>query len=184
MPMIPLRRMKLRVERITEEAQACDFAEAFDGINQRLDNGAHDFRLVAPLVAHLTYYRAAADLFFDGSLTIRAEGVCARCLETFSLALDVPCSFALTPAKQEAGKAELHPDDLTLSTYAGDEIDLAPLVEEQTILALPTRALCREDCRGLCATCGRNRNLDSCECRSGEPDPRLAVLRGLKLGSA
>lgn len=176
--------MKLRVERITEETQDCDFSEPVEEINQRLEGGAHDFRFTRPLDVHLSHYRAADDLFFNGFVQTAAEGTCARCLETFPLELEVPFDFVLSPREPIDEKPELRAEDLSLSTYVGDEIDLAPLAEEQTLLALPTRALCREDCLGLCPTCGVNRNLASCDCRPEQGDPRFAVLRGLKVGRA
>ena len=82
------------------------------------------------------------------------EGVCARCLETFSLPLATPFEFVLTRAQPHEASQELHTEDLAFSFYSGDEIDLTPLVGEQAILALPTRAVCREECRGLCPSCG------------------------------
>jgi uncharacterized protein len=173
--------MKLRVERITEEEQERDFSEPVEDANQRLDSGAHDFRLTEPPAVHLTYYRVGADLVFGGRVRSRLEGTCARCLEAFPLDLDVPFDVVLTPPPATEHGAELHSEDLALGTYEGDEVDLAPLVEEQTILALPTRALCREDCRGLCPTCGVNRNVEVCACTDEAPDPRLAILRGLKV---
>jgi uncharacterized protein len=55
------------------------------------------------------------------------------------------------------------------------------LVYEQVFLALPTRPLCDEECRGLCPQCGVNRNAGQCSCTVDAGDPRLAVLRGLKI---
>jgi uncharacterized protein len=53
------------------------------------------------------------------------------------------------------------------------------MVREQMHLALPLRRLCREDCRGLCPSCGVNRNTGSCDCQPTETveDERLAPLR-------
>ena len=75
----------------------------------------------------------------------------------------------------------LRTEDLEFSLYDGDQIDLAPLVAEQLILALPSRALCREDCQGLCPSCGTNLNLHQCGCAQQARDPRLAVLRPPKV---
>jgi uncharacterized protein len=49
------------------------------------------------------------------------------------------------------------------------------------MLALPTRPLCDEKCLGLCPQCGVNRNLADCTCTVETGDPRLSVLRGLKI---
>jgi uncharacterized protein len=58
---------------------------------------------------------------------------------------------------------------------------LTPLIREQMILALPTRPLCQEDCRGLCPRCGANLNERDCGCNLETGDARLAVLRSIKV---
>lgn len=59
------------------------------------------------------------------------------------------------------------------------EINPAALLWEEFLLSLPVKPLCRLDCKGLCPTCGRNRNEGACQCVNDEADPRLAALRGL-----
>jgi uncharacterized protein len=169
--------MKLRVDRITDETTESQFVAPVEDLNQRLDRGgSHDFRLVQPLAVDVRYYRAGEELFFAGHCDTVVEGVCARCVETFSLPLATPFEFVLTRAQPDEATQELHAEDLAFSFYTGDEIDLTPLVGEQAILALPTRAVCREDCRGLCPSCGGNRNEVDCDCKQTAPDPRLAIL--------
>ena len=79
------------------------------------------------------------------------------------------------------GEIELAPGDLSQSFYEGTEVDLTPLVYEQVMLALPTRPLCGEECRGLCPQCGINRNSGQCACATEAGDPRWAALRNLKI---
>ena len=74
----------------------------------------------------------------------------------------------------------LRTEDLEFSLYDGDQIDVAPLVAEQLILALPSRALCREDCKGLCPNCGRNRNAEPCSCHQPQEDPRWEALKEIR----
>ena len=95
----------------------------------------------------------------------------------------VAFAVVLTPRSADVAKARLTPDDLSLSTYEGEEIDLAPLVHEQAILALPTIPLCAEGCRGLCPRCGADLNAGPCGCPPPAPDPRLAPLRALARGT-
>ena len=60
--------------------------------------------------------------------------------------------------------------------------DLAGLVREQLILALPISPHCRDNCAGLCAICGQNKNERDCGHKPPVlEDPRLAVLKNLKL---
>lgn len=177
--------MKLRVERITDESTEISFSVPAGELNERLEHGAtHEFRLAEPLDVDLRCYRAGEEIYFAGSCSTVMEATCARCLEIFAQPLAAPFEFVLTPAQPADGKQELHTDDLALSSYEGDEIDLAPLVGEQVILALPTRAVCREACKGLCPRCGTNLNLETCACRPGPTDPRFAVLANARVRSA
>jgi uncharacterized protein len=65
--------------------------------------------------------------------------------------------------------------------FDGKTIDLDPLVREQVLLALPMHAVCRDDCKGLCGQCGKNLNEGQCGCVGTQVDPRLAVLKNIKL---
>ena len=56
------------------------------------------------------------------------------------------------------------------------KIDLSEPLEEELLLVLPAKTLCREDCRGLCPKCGKPLKLGDCGCPKREPDPRLAIL--------
>jgi uncharacterized protein len=69
--------------------------------------------------------------------------------------------------------------DVGVSFYKDDTIDLGEVMREQFFLALPMKPLCRPDCRGLCPVCGKNRNIEQCECREEWTDPRLAPLKKL-----
>ena len=70
---------------------------------------------------------------------------------------------------------------MVVAFYDKDRIDLGEIVREQILLEVPLRRLCREDCRGLCPSCGVNRNTEACDCqpRSRSADERLAPLRKL-----
>ncbi|MBQ4132779.1 MAG: DUF177 domain-containing protein [Desulfovibrionaceae bacterium] len=65
----------------------------------------------------------------------------------------------------------------------GMEINLAALLWQELVLALPIKVLCKPDCRGFCPQCGKNLNLEACSCEGEILDPRLAVLRNLKINS-
>ncbi len=58
-------------------------------------------------------------------------------------------------------------------------LDITNLAAEDIILELPAVLLCRDDCKGLCQKCGKNRNEEECSCESGYVDPRLQKLRDL-----
>jgi uncharacterized protein len=174
--------VKLRVEDITAEAKALSFAEPEGDINRILEKGpAHEFHLQAPIQVEMEYYRAGTELFFQGHLHASTQEVCARCAEEFSAPSDRDFRFVLTPRAIGLSDEDLREEDLEFSVYDGDQVDLSPLLREQYLLSLPTRPLCREDCRGLCPKCGANLNHTACGCRPEAADARLAPLRALKL---
>jgi uncharacterized protein len=111
-------------------------------------------------------------------------GRCSRCLKDYSFLLDKEFDFVLlpNPAKLERRAEELRREDLGLSYYSTEEIDLEPLIAEQIVLGLPTRPLCAENCRGLCGGCGADLNTETCDCSASASDPRMAIFRSLKVG--
>lgn len=176
--------MKLNVHEIEEVAKELVYEESTDSLNGLLVHGqVCDFEFPAAAEVTVAYYRAGQELFFQGRISGQVVGHCARCLEEYAFDLDKDFAVVLVPKQPpEDDDVELGDDDLDLSFYDGDAVDLSPLIREQIILALPTRPLCRDSCRGLCPQCGVNLNLQPCTCRAASGDPRLAVLRNLKVG--
>jgi uncharacterized protein len=177
--------MKIPVDEIPQSPQELKFSETIEELNELYRrSGSPDFGFPSRLDVDLVYYRSGADIFFDGSFRGQFAGYCGRCLESYSFTLNQAFAFVLSPepARSERGAEELHSAELGLSYYSGDEVDLAPLIAEQVMLALPTRPLCGEDCRGLCDHCGANRNRESCDCSTESGDPRMAIFRTLKVG--
>ncbi len=62
----------------------------------------------------------------------------------------------------------------------GDQIDLADLVRETVHLELPLAPLCRDDCAGICPTCGVDRNIEACTCVGEVGDDRWGALDALR----
>ncbi len=175
--------MKLNVHEIDEVAKELVYEESTDVLNNLLLHGeVCDFEFPAAAEVRVDYYRAGQELFFQGRISGSVIGHCARCLEEYPFDLGKDFFVVLVPKAELPMEAELSGEELDLSFYEGDQVDLSPLVREQIILALPTRPLCREDCKGLCAHCGADLNTQSCACPTGGGDPRLAVLRNLKVG--
>ena len=177
--------MKIPVDDIPQSPKEINFSESIGELNETFAKaGAGDFRFPPFLDVDLVYYRSGRQIFFQGSLGGTLEGCCSRCLKDFTFALNKSFDFVLSPdaAKTDRKIAELSREDLGLSTYSTEEINLAPLIREQVMLALPTRPLCEESCRGLCGGCGVNLNHEACLCSADGDDPRLAIFRTLKVG--
>lgn len=173
--------MKLNVNDIDDVGKVLVYSEPTDTLNALLVHGnVCDFEFQKPAEVRLGYRRSGEEIFFDGRVNGAAVGHCARCLEPYSFDIATEFSFVLVPKSPLPAELKLNEEDLDLSFYEGQEIVVSPLVLEQIVLALPTRPLCKDDCKGLCPQCGTNRNLEPCACVIDRGDPRLAVLRSLK----
>lgn len=175
--------MKLRVDDITAEEREISFTESEQELNRTLARGnLREYFVKAPLQVSVSYYRAGTEVFISGNFDTVTRAACSRCAEEFDLRRDRPFRYVLA-AKVTADNDDLalKAEDLEFSFYQGDEIDLGPLIREQALLAMAERPLCREECRGLCAQCGANLNEGDCACSPKVFDPRLAVLRTLKV---
>lgn len=108
-----------------------------------------------------------------GTAEVGIRGECGRCLTPIEddLTIDV-LELYLYP--------ETEPDDTDASRLEGTMLDLEPLVRDQVMLELPFMPVCRDDCAGLCPTCGANLN-DQPDHTHGEvTDARWDKLAALK----
>ena len=118
-------------------------------------------------------------LFVHGRGRSRGPPVCSRCLEPYEATVDANVDTRLVPSPAVRGEErELGRDDLETDVYEHDQIDLNALLETETTLGLSMKPLCSEGCRGLCPTCGANRNAAPCACPPAA-DPRWSPLKGL-----
>ncbi|MFI5034833.1 MAG: YceD family protein [Acidimicrobiales bacterium] len=106
-----------------------------------------------------------------GTVEAPWHGICRRC--------STPVLGLSRVTVRERFVDEHGPRDDDAYPLDTDVVDLAPLVHDAILLDLPLAPLCREDCRGLCPTCGIDRNEESCACLVA-PDPRWATLDGLR----
>lgn len=101
--------------------------------------------------------------------------------------LKVPCDRCAEEYEQQHRYTFSHPLAMQLRQEEQDEyllvpdgqLDLAALLHADVLLALPSKYLCKDDCKGLCPVCGTNFNNGSCRCNQRQTDPRFEVLRQL-----
>ena len=100
------------------------------------------------------------------------ETQCARCLAPVKVDLNVPCDMVLSAEVQNEER-----DDIF--QLEGDSVELDDIVIPALLLEVRMTYLCKPDCKGICPTCGKNRNEGPCGCDGREIDSRLAVLQKL-----
>jgi uncharacterized protein len=140
------------------------------------------YRIVAPVELEFEIYKDHEKFRLVGTAKTELELSCSRCLEPFRMTVDVPFDLRYLPASamKTEDERETQDEDLDISYYRDDQIDLNELLREQFYLALPMKPLCQEECKGLCPQCGTNLNTSTCECEPDLVDPRLAVLRSFQ----
>jgi len=125
---------------------------------------------------------AGNEVFVNGHVETRAQVECDRCLKPVQIPVnaDFELEYITGTEYESSGVAELTEAEMSVSVFDGDGIDVDEIVKEQILLAVPTRMLCREDCKGICPQCGTDRNTGACKCVTEEIDPRWAALKNLK----
>lgn len=111
--------------------------------------------------------------FWRGKIMTTVGTTCRRCLTSVRAPVAVAASVLFTEDAETDDPAAV-PVPVGLA-----ELDLVPQIREELILAAPEFVLCKDDCRGLCPTCGADLNAGPCDCRPAR-DPRWGALEALK----
>ena len=132
-----------------------------------------DPRPAGPLRATGRLSAAGAGRFYwSGRIVATADLTCRRCLEPVAarIADEVHALFA------QADDENADDPDVFPLPPAAQVVDLRAAIREQWLLSVPTFAVCRDDCKGLCPRCGTDLNLGVCNC-APETDSRWDALR-------
>lgn len=125
----------------------------------------------SPIALELRLESVVEGVLVSGTATVTVTGECGRCLEPIELELVIDVQeLYLYPG--------MEPDDAEASRMEGELIDLEPLIRDEVVLELPFMPLCREECAGLCPTCGANLNADPRHTHGDVIDPRWGDLAG------
>lgn len=115
----------------------------------------------------------AGVLILTGTLETRLNGTCDRCATEFSREVQFPVEAVLVRELADEDNA----DEWTF-LLDGDNADLDDIMTTAFVLSMDSKLLCSEDCKGLCAKCGKNLNEGPCQCKP-DVDPRFAALQQL-----
>jgi uncharacterized protein len=197
----PLSEAELHVERTFSPEQVMGHV---GGAGARPDSGTgtasdDEFSVLGPVTFKGALSRRGDRFHLKGRVTATLQLSCSRCLTPFPRPVDTAVDLTYIPepmpvaAVKDAPKApakgakaptveedvELLDEDLDTAYYRDHVLDLAEMLREQFYLSLPMQPLCRQDCHGLCPSCGIDRNVDTCQCKTEWIDPRLSVLQAL-----
>ena len=130
------------------------------------------FPLQKPIIAVGKVVNSAGVVTLSMHYTVWYEAPCDRCgqLSEKEIKVDIEHILATTIEDEENDDIILVPDM---------ELNLDELCRNDVLLHIPMKHLCREDCKGMCLSCGKNLNDGECGCKKKEIDPRLAALAEL-----
>jgi uncharacterized protein len=185
----------MRIELVNLEHGRADFAHVYQpdelgsledrpGQNDRRSAIDERVTLVEPASVTGKVRLAGTEVFVNGHVKTRAAVECDRCLQQVELPVDADfeLEYVTGPTYEAGATAELTEDAMSVSVFDGEAIDVDEIVKEQILLAVPTRTLCRPDCKGICPECGIDKNTGDCACETKEIDPRWAALKNLTSG--
>lgn len=112
--------------------------------------------------------------YFSGQIQGTAPSSCRRCLEDLEVAVTSDVHLLLVDRDSD----EADEPDVYLIDARQNQLDLRPAIREEWLLTVPQFNLCQESCRGICPTCGTNRNTGECSCQP-VVDQRWSALSSL-----
>lgn len=163
--------MKVLISEIPEE-----------GLDLELQEMIKSDASLSPVRAQLRIKKVGTEVAVSGKILADVELQCSRCLKDFRSMLTIPVDVLYRPIENLRGedKHELKVDELDMSFYSGDELDLLDLIKEQIMLNLSMKPLCSDLCKGICLRCGADLNVGKCGCSAKEIDTRLEALKRIK----
>ena len=139
----------------------------------------YDLEIVTPMLSTLSVAPQPDGYLIQGHLGGVLKTVCHRCLEEAEVVIEH--DFDGFEAHEDVELLEDEPSHLR-NVDTGWELDLAGLLWEEFLLALPEKILCADTCLGLCPQCGKNRNMEQCACSNPDSQSPLArALQGVKI---
>jgi len=125
--------------------------------------------------------RTDRGILAKATLHTEVEVTCSRCLNFFSspLALNIEEEYFPIADVVSGDSLSLPEEPACFTIDEHHVLDLTEAIRQYALLAIPMKPLCREDCAGLCPTCGHNLNQGPCDCLPQEADPRWSKLSKL-----
>ena len=131
-----------------------------------------DFQFLTPVTVTGEFVNIGGSLELTAKGRVRLERVCDRCAESFEMDLDFPIFERL----KKADFIDEENEDPDLILVEGNTIEADDIIYGALYMNVPSKSLCREDCKGLCPICGQNRNAGVCSCDDRPTDPRFDIL--------
>lgn len=116
-------------------------------------------------------------IILDCTVKGNAEFSCDRCNEEFEMELSNSFQVSCFFEEKDTDDDEINIKFLTADQ---DKIDITEEIKDYLLLSIPMKALCDEECKGLCPSCGQNLNESTCSCSNESTTSVWEPLKKLK----
>lgn len=136
---------------------------------------------IESVIFDVSIQKAGEEYFCQADMKARVRIECARCLGEFTKELVGKTDFIVRSDAQLDSRRDGVYDDEDYVFLRGTDLraDITHIVKQTLVLATSMKPICSEDCKGLCPTCGANRNVAPCDCSQKRIDGRWAGLADL-----
>ena len=141
-----------------------------------LNFGGSDYRFSEPLSVKGGVSNTGGALSLKADVSGVMTTQCARCMKDIDVPIEFTISETLMRSDEVDGDLGTVSEDDDVIVFEGNTVNLDEIIENNLIMNLSPRYLCRDDCKGLCPKCGKDLNEEICDCKDDEIDPRWAAL--------
>jgi uncharacterized protein len=176
--------MIIQLNEIPNEGKSFDFSRKTGELNEVLKDliGDRDYKI------HLDINPVGKSFDVRGSIDTSYNELCSFCASRFDLKVDEKFHELVMGDDQKHIKGfeedwSPHGEIGVTVIENTNQYDVSNLIHEVLALAEPTQPACREDCKGLCLTCGQELNEAECSCAQGQnlKVSPFSVLKKLKI---
>ena len=155
--------MKIRISDIPHTGLKVNDILPLEALNARMSSGDNkDIIFTEAPKVDLIVLHTEGGAETQGKVQTKYRQECSRCLENMDRSLEIPANFILQPKPSPEETAEnvdaSYVDDVGVSYFEGDHIDLEDLLQEALILALTLYWAPACDQKGNCSQCGLHRS--------------------------
>lgn len=146
--------MKLQLKELFEiigEVKEFDFVISLDELK---DYNSYDFETPIKVKGSVENRAGVVTLRYSTEFSLNL--ICDRCLKQFTEEYDFSFEHILVRSTNTGS------DEFILCE--NNVLDMNELAVSDLLLQLPTKILCKEDCKGLCIHCGKDLNEGECSC--------------------
>ncbi|MCA1960093.1 MAG: DUF177 domain-containing protein [Desulfomonile sp.] len=177
--------MRIRIDEIPRKGLSVEFTDDEELLAQALAATSlpPGVQIDPRLTGRFTIARRKGELFFEAAIDAAMRLQCSRCLTEFRQPerVDIDLVVRQRTSPEQDMNAEFVDSEAEAFFIDGDVIDPGEIILQELLLNVPMKPLCKEDCPGLCPTCGRPKGSPQCTCsEERRVDPRWAALERLK----